>query len=590
MFSYIFMKILESRPSRYDLGINILTGGHARRVKKNIVERWVKPGMEVLDIGCGTGEFMAYAAQKGAYVTGIDISERMLSVAQDRLQKGALDDRTSLYHAGIVDLEKAVQNRRFDLVVSTLVFSELYPDERRWAYQQIARVLKDSGTLVLAGEVKPKGFMRGLVYRLIRWPLAIVTYLIAQTGTKAVPDMAGEVARAGFAVVGDQRSLLGSFSTLWARKRKEADTMDVSPEKTIPSESDASILRTIWDFIGRWFPSPVDPGVRKIGSPGKNEPVLITGNFHLTVRRVEKALAGMDTWLLVAPSNGINVWCASCGGEMNSESVVSILRTSGISNTVSHRKIILPQFCAPAVDILHLKQETGFNAIFGPAYAKDLPKFLKEKKKSKGMCVVNYPLLFRLEMLVSMNTLIWALISVVILLLNPTWFFAFSLLFWGAGLILYGGYPWLPGNSGWLKGLGLAAIVIVGIASATYILGFKVWFAHWGWMLAAIFVCFWLGFDLRGIVEGSASEASGFLEKIGVHSIGKLYSSHSKTRGFIHRDNSLCTHCGTCMGICPKGVFDYMETEKRVFITDPKLCFSCGACAFQCPEKALEIT
>jgi len=56
MFSYIFMKILESRPTRYDKGINILTGGHAKRVKKEIVDRWIKPGMEVLDIPGVTGD------------------------------------------------------------------------------------------------------------------------------------------------------------------------------------------------------------------------------------------------------------------------------------------------------------------------------------------------------------------------------------------------------------------------------------------------------------------------------------------------------------------------------------------------------
>jgi SAM-dependent methyltransferase len=84
MFSYIFMKILESRPSRYDKGINILTGGHAKRVKRKIVDRWIKPGLEILDIGCGTGELLELATRAGARVSGIDISEGMLSIAQNR--------------------------------------------------------------------------------------------------------------------------------------------------------------------------------------------------------------------------------------------------------------------------------------------------------------------------------------------------------------------------------------------------------------------------------------------------------------------------------------------------------------------------
>ncbi len=34
MFSYVFIKILESRPRRYDLGLNLLTLGQARRIKE----------------------------------------------------------------------------------------------------------------------------------------------------------------------------------------------------------------------------------------------------------------------------------------------------------------------------------------------------------------------------------------------------------------------------------------------------------------------------------------------------------------------------------------------------------------------------
>ena len=78
MFSYIFMKILEKRPERYDTGINILSGGHAKKIRKQIVQNYVKPGMEILDIGCGTGSLIIDAAKAGARTTGVDISTGML--------------------------------------------------------------------------------------------------------------------------------------------------------------------------------------------------------------------------------------------------------------------------------------------------------------------------------------------------------------------------------------------------------------------------------------------------------------------------------------------------------------------------------
>jgi NAD-dependent dihydropyrimidine dehydrogenase PreA subunit len=109
-------------------------------------------------------------------------------------------------------------------------------------------------------------------------------------------------------------------------------------------------------------------------------------------------------------------------------------------------------------------------------------------------------------------------------------------------------------------------------------------------MLTTIIVCFWLGFDLRGSVEASPSEATGLLEKLGIHSIGKLYSSHSKTRGILNQNTALCTHCGACMDVCPKGVFDFVKTEKRVVMARPEVCFTCGACVFQCPEGALKLS
>ena len=79
------MKILESRPKRYDTGINFLSGGHAAKIGKQIVRDFVKPGMNVLDIGCGTGLLIEDAAKAGAEVKGIDISKGMLKAAQKRI-------------------------------------------------------------------------------------------------------------------------------------------------------------------------------------------------------------------------------------------------------------------------------------------------------------------------------------------------------------------------------------------------------------------------------------------------------------------------------------------------------------------------
>jgi SAM-dependent methyltransferase len=45
----------------------------------------VGAGMRVLDVGCGTGEFCALAAERGAEVSGIDAAEGMVVIARRRL-------------------------------------------------------------------------------------------------------------------------------------------------------------------------------------------------------------------------------------------------------------------------------------------------------------------------------------------------------------------------------------------------------------------------------------------------------------------------------------------------------------------------
>ena len=127
------MKILENRPERYDMGINILSGGHAKKIRKQIIQTYVKPGQEILDIGCGTGSLIIAATKAGASATGVDISTGMLAVAQNRIAVDGLQDRITLHNAGVVEIDSLFRDHSFDLIISTLVFSELYSEERELA-------------------------------------------------------------------------------------------------------------------------------------------------------------------------------------------------------------------------------------------------------------------------------------------------------------------------------------------------------------------------------------------------------------------------------------------------------------------------
>jgi len=584
------MKILESRPWRYDRGINILSAGHAKKIKNEIVANWIRPGIKVLDVGCATGELVANAARAGAEVAGIDISEGMLRVARERFEASALKGKTALYHAGVTELDELFADNAFDVITATLVFSELYPAERIWAMTEFHRILKPSGMLVLADEVRPRAFIKRLVYAIIRVPLAIATYFVAQVGTKAIPDMAKEISQAGFSVVSEKRSLFDSFVLICAQKaeHKEIKQSEVSVLK--PKE-DVSIAKSIWDYIGRWFPNPVEPGLRRLGNPDQMAPVFVTSNFHLTVRRVERALSAIDAWLLVVPTNGINVWCSSAGGEMTVHNLLTVMKTSRVQDRVTHRRLILPQLSAPGIDRKKLKDSSGWSAEFGPVYAKDIPAFLElDHKKTVELCGVKYPGRFRFEMLFSMNALVWTVISIVLIFINPAWALIFSAFFWGAGIILYGGYPYLPGESGWGKAFVLSFLLAICIALYSVLILKQPWWQFWGWMIGAGILTLWLGFDLKGIVGGNRSEPEFLFHKLGVGSIGQIHKSRNNLTGSISHNPDLCMNCGTCLLVCPKSVFIHCQKNGKVVVKDSNACFGCQACLRQCPSKAVSIS
>lgn len=217
MSSYVFMKLLETQASRYDLGMRMLSAGRIGRLYAEVAGQ-VPPRGDVLDVGCGTGGVTAALVTPDRQVTAVDRSASMLAVAERRLAGPIAAGQVRLRQAAITGLGREFPAGSFDAVVCCLVLSELTATEERYALDVFCRLLRPGGTLVLADEVAPGSPGRRLWYRATRLPMAIVTYALTQTTTRAARELGGKLSERGLETVETVHRQGRSFQIVRGRK------------------------------------------------------------------------------------------------------------------------------------------------------------------------------------------------------------------------------------------------------------------------------------------------------------------------------------------------------------------------------------
>ena len=120
----------------------------------------------------------------------------------------------------------------------------------------------------------------------------------------------------------------------------------------------------------------IPPGLYSAGSPSDSSPVLVSANYKLTFDSLRKELGGLDCYMLILDTKGINVWCAAGKGTFGTEELVNRIDKTGLADVVSHRDLLLPQLGAPGICAHEVKKRSGFNVIFGPVRAADIKAFL----------------------------------------------------------------------------------------------------------------------------------------------------------------------------------------------------------------------
>jgi ubiquinone/menaquinone biosynthesis C-methylase UbiE len=99
-------------------------------------------GLNILDVGCGTGSHLELYQRYECNLYGLDLSPSMLEVARGRLADSAqldLGDATDMPY----------EDSKFDLVISMLTLHEMSLKTRSLVLEEIKRVTKNDGRILL---------------------------------------------------------------------------------------------------------------------------------------------------------------------------------------------------------------------------------------------------------------------------------------------------------------------------------------------------------------------------------------------------------------------------------------------------------
>jgi CO dehydrogenase/acetyl-CoA synthase gamma subunit (corrinoid Fe-S protein) len=322
----------------------------------------------------------------------------------------------------------------------------------------------------------------------------------------------GTVETASSCCCGNQNPQPDEPITKFSRKDKWITGEVRTPSGIIPQVATKLLFSDVCgSWKARWgfnrMNYKINPGLYAVGSPDSSSPVLVTANYKMSFDMLRKELTGLNAWILVLDTKGINVWCAAGKGTFGTKELVNRINKTRLQQIVTHRTLILPQLGAPGVSAYEVARHTGFKVVFGPVRAKDVKSFISAGMKATAkMRTVRFNIWDRLvltpmEFIQSIK--ITLLIFGVLFILN-----VFSL-----------------GTFGIIDFMAYMGAVLIGCVVTPVLLPFipgrafawKGWFLGLIWAVAVLGLCGWPFLPLFGLLK-----ALGFL--LVLPSIAAFYS------------------------------------------------------------------
>ncbi|GAB6286430.1 MAG: mercury methylation corrinoid protein HgcA [Methanoregula sp.] len=241
------------------------------------------------------------------------------------------------------------------------------------------------------------------------------------------------------------------------------------PGEIWTSDSVLTFANRLDHFLARWgvnrMGHRVEPGLYRLGNPTPESPVFASANYTLSFDALRSALTGVDAYILVLDTKGINVWCAAGKGTFGTEELIREIEATRLSDVVTHRRIIVPQLGAPGISWMEVLRRSGFRVEFGPVRAADLSLYLETHTATPAMRTVQFPLRDRIVLIpVELVQVIpWAVVATLVVGFFINWMTAAQVLTAVlAGTVLFPALlPYIPTKDFTTKGLVLGGLVML---------------------------------------------------------------------------------------------------------------------------------
>lgn len=153
----------------YDGKIYELVFDRALKQIRDIIVAQIKPGSNVIDIGCGTGSLVFALAKKCSFATGVELSTKMFEHAKRRQLANKIEN-TRFIHGDASNLP-GFNDKQFDYATFSMAIHEMPPDLRTKVLMEAKRIAEK---IIIADFAAPMPHnVMGIISRIIEFSAGI---------------------------------------------------------------------------------------------------------------------------------------------------------------------------------------------------------------------------------------------------------------------------------------------------------------------------------------------------------------------------------------------------------------------------------